>query len=375
MANPDITVYTDLTINNKTPQDIVTSAVATLQSRFPEWTPSLTNLEMALMEALAVEVSEAIYIINTIPSNIVEMLLTLFGTSRGQGTAPSVSVQFTMSDTAGYIIPAGTEVSIPIGLPDNLSFFTNTPLTITAGTMTGTVTATAVTPTISANGVASGTACQLLIGLPNVTSVATASVISGGVDPELTSSWLNRGIQLLQRLSSTLVTPAHFTSYALTQPYVNRANAIDNFNISFGSGSPGDHPGHISVLVYGFGDVVSSPNKATLLAAMQASSMSNLGIHLADPTITTINVTCTVKGNTSYTSAQTLADVTAALQAYLNPNSWQWSGVVRYNDLVKIISNVPSVAYLVSLTTPSTDVTIGLNTVLVNAGTLSITVS
>lgn len=375
MANPDITPYTDLSIYNKTPQDLVTSAVATLQARFPEWTPSLTNIEMALMEALAVEVSEAIYIMNTIPSNIVEMLLTLFGATRGQGTVPSVSIIFTMSDTAGYIIPAGTEVSIPIGLPDNLSFFINTALTITAGTMTGTVTATAIIPTITANGVVSGTSCQLLIGLPNVTTVATASIISGGSDPETTDTWLTRGVQVLQRLSNTLVTPAHFASYALSQSYVSRANALDNFNVALGTGNPGDHPGHISIIVYGAGAVVSSGNKTALLTAMQSSAMSLLGIHLADPTITTVNVTCSVKAISSTTLAQAQSDVVAALTAFLNTATWSWSGTVRYNDLVKVISNVPTVAYLISLTTPNADIVVGANVVLVTAGTLTVTAS
>lgn len=373
--NPDITPYTNLTIYDKNPQDLVDASIILLQSRFPEWTPSETNLELALLEAVALEVSETIYTINRLPNVMLEVLLTLYGITRDQGAAPITTFLFTMSDNAGYVIPAGTEIAVPINSTDYLSFFTDVELIIVGGTTTGTVAATAVENVISANGIVSTTLAQLVNSITNVQSIAVASTVVGGIEPEITISWLSRGVQKLQRLSSTLVLPQHFTDAALEQVYVNRANTIDNFDISLGTGAPGDHPGHVSVVVYGFGANIAAGDKTALLTLLESESVSNLGVHITDPTIITVPVTVTVKKISSFLDADVTANVTAALTAYLNPNTWNWSGTVRVNELITLISNVVGVDYVVTLAAPAADVAIGVDTVLVNVGTITITVT
>ena len=133
MPNPDITQYTNLVIYDKDPQDIVDAALVVLQARLPEWTPSETNIELALLEAMALEVAETIYTINRLPEVMVETLLALYEIERDQGVAPSVTIEFTMADNAGYTIDEGTEVSISISASENLSFFTDSDLIIVPG--------------------------------------------------------------------------------------------------------------------------------------------------------------------------------------------------------------------------------------------------
>ena len=373
MANPDITQYTNLVIYDKDPQDIVDAALVTLQSRLPEWTPSETNIELAVLEAVALEVAETIYTINRLPEVMVEVLLTLYGITRDAGTSPDTTITFTMADDAGYTIPLGTEVSIPISETENLSFFTNTALVIAEGDTDGTVAATADESTISANGIASGTVCELVDAIESVETVVTASTIANGIAPESTELWLERGIQRLQRLTDTLVIPAHFTQAALEQSYVVRANAIDNYDPESGN-DPGDDAGHITVVVYGDGAVVSSPNKSTLLTLLENNSAGNLGIHLVDPTIETVDVTVTVKKIDSFNSTTVLNSVVDALEAYLNTENWSWSGTVRVNELISLISNVAGVDYVMTLTDPATDIEIGADSVLVTFGDISVTV-
>ena len=374
MANPDITQYTNLTLYDKDPQDIVDAALVTLQSRLPEWTPSETNLELALIEAMALEVAESIYAINRLPEVMVEVLLTLYGITRDSGSAPTVDVTFTMADDAGYVIPAGTEVSIPISDEENLSFFTDESLTIPEGETSGTVSTTATESTIAANGIDIGTECELVDAIEAVDTVVTDTEIAGGVAPETTEAWLTRGIQRLQRLTDTLVIPDHFTQLALEQTYVVRANAIDNYDPESGN-DPGDDAGHITVVVYGDGANVSAPNKTTLLTLLENNAAGNLGVHLIDPTIETVDVTATVKKLASYDSTVVLNSVVDALEAYLSPSTWAWSGTVRVNELITLISNVAGVDYLVSMSEPATDISVGADSVLVNAGTITITVT
>ena len=375
MPNPDITQYTNLVIYDKDPQDIVDAALVVLQARLPEWTPSETNIELALLEAMALEVAETIYTINRLPEVMVETLLALYEIERDQGVAPSVTIEFTMADNAGYTIDEGTEVSISISASENLSFFTDSDLVIAPGNTTGTKTATAIENTISANGVAIGTSCELVDAIEAVESIETTTVIAGGEAPEDDTTFLTRGIQRLQRLTDTLVIPEHFSQYALEKTYVTRAYAIDNYNSEAGSGVPGDHDGHITVVVYGDGANVSNGNKALLLAELDDNASGNLGVHLLNPTINTVNVAIAVKKVDAYTTGAIQTAVQTALTAYLNTATWDWSGTVRRNELITLVSNITGVDYVVSLTTPASDVTYATEGNLVTAGTLTVTVT
>ena len=375
MPNPDITQYTNLVIYDKDPQDIVDAALVVLQARLPEWTPSETNIEFALLEAMALEVAETIYTINRLPEVMVETLLALYEIERDQGVAPSVTIEFTMADNAGYTIDEGTEVSISISASENLSFFTDSDLVIAPGNTTGTKTATAIENTISANGVAIGTSCELVDAIEAVESIETTTVIAGGEAPEDDTTFLTRGIQRLQRLTDTLVIPEHFSQYALEKTYVTRAYAIDNYNSEAGSGVPGDHDGHITVVVYGDGANVSNGNKALLLAELDDNASGNLGVHLLNPTINTVNVAIAVKKVDAYTTGAIQTAVQTALTAYLNTATWDWSGTVRRNELITLVSNITGVDYVVSLTTPASDVTYATEGNLVTAGTLTVTVT
>ena len=375
MPNPDITQYTNLVIYDKDPQDIVDAALVVLQARLPEWTPSETNIELALLEAMALEVAVTIYTINRLPEVMVETLLALYEIERDQGVAPSVTIEFTMADNAGYTIDEGTEVSISISASENLSFFTDSDLVIAPGNTTGTKTATAIENTISANGVAIGTSCELVDAIEAVESIETTTVIAGGEAPEDDTTFLTRGIQRLQRLTDTLVIPEHFSQYALEKTYVTRAYAIDNYNSEAGSGVPGDHDGHITVVVYGDGANVSNGNKALLLAELDDNASGNLGVHLLNPTINTVNVSIAVKKVDAYTTGAIQTAVQTALTAYLNTSTWDWSGTVRRNELITLVSNITGVDYVVSLTTPASDVTYATEGNLVTAGTLTVTVT
>ena len=375
MPNPDITQYTNLVIYDKDPQDIVDAALVVLQARLPEWTPSETNIELALLEAMALEVAETIYTINRLPEVMVETLLALYEIERDQGVAPSVTIEFTMADNAGYTIDEGTEVSISISASENLSFFTDSDLVIAPGNTTGTKTATAIENTISANGGAIGTSCELVDAIEAVESIETTTVIAGGEAPEDDTTFLTRGIQRLQRLTDTLVIPEHFSQYALEKTYVTRAYAIDNYNSEAGSGVPGDHDGHITVVVYGDGANVSNGNKALLLAELDDNASGNLGVHLLNPTINTVNVAIAVKKVDAYTTGAIQTAVQTALTAYLNTATWDWSGTVRRNELITLVSNITGVDYVVSLTTPASDVTYATEGNLVTAGTLTVTVT
>jgi uncharacterized phage protein gp47/JayE len=374
MPSPDATPYIDLTIYDKDEQDLYEDAEANLQAAIPTWVPREGNVEVLLLSALAGAAAETVFAINRLPSGILEALLKLFGVTRSSGNAPVADLEFTMVNTIGYTIPSGTEVRLNLsGGLEPVVFATDAELVIAPGNLTGTVSATGDRFTDEANTTVSGTTMELLDSLIYVESVSLDSITTGGAGPEDDETYFTRGTTRFSRLSDTLVLPRHFAAYALEWPGVYRASTLDNWDGS--GGAPGDDPGHVTVAVYGNAATISAPEKTALQTAMQTLSLVNLVVHVIDPTVTVINVTSTVKALPGYTSGEVQANVVAALQAYLDPATWGWGTTVRYNELIATISAAEGVDYVASLTVPASDTALSGHATLVDAGTLTITVS
>jgi hypothetical protein len=169
------------------------------------------------------------------------------------------------------------------------------------------------------------------------------------------------------------VLPRHFEAYALEKTYVERAKALDNWDGS--GGAPGDDPGHVTVAVYGNNVTVSGGNKTTLEAEMETLSLANLDVHVIDPTITTINVTATVRALPGYTQQEVEDNVVAALEAYLNPMTWNWDTDVWWTKLITVITNATGVDFNETLSTPAGNTALSGHATLVDSGTLTITVN
>lgn len=231
MTTPDLSGYVDLTIYDLSPQDIFQAALDDLQLRLPDYVAYEGNLDVLLLEELALEVAEASYALNRVPGALAEALFQLYGVYRYYGDAPRATVQFSMADALGHVVPAGTTLQLSIGDAfDPVTFITDGPIATAPGeTLTQPIGVTATTATSDANGRAIGTVLTLVDALFFVDGVTLASPIIGGVDPEDTTTWLNRASAVLARLNMTLVLPTHFTSFALENPKVARATTIDNW--------------------------------------------------------------------------------------------------------------------------------------------------
>lgn len=373
VQSPDVSQYVDLTVYDKDPQDIFASAVAALQVVLPEWVPRESNIEVLLLEALALEVAESVFAINRLPGAVVEVLLKLYGVERSIGQPPVVTLRFTMVGTTGYTIPAGTQARVVLpGAADPVIFSTDTELVIAPGSSFGVVAATGDRHTSEANGIAATTTLELLDAMLYVEHVKTETVVSGGVDPDTDQDYFTRATDRFSRLSDALVLPRHFEIAALENPYVKRAKALDNWDGS--GGAPGDDPGHITVAVYGDGANLSAGQKTDLLNTLEASALANLAVHLIDPTINSQNVTATVQALAGYDIAEVEAAIEQAIELYLDPLTWGWGTTLRLFELTTVINNVPGVDYIVSMTTPNANVSLSGHAPLVDAGTLSITV-
>jgi uncharacterized phage protein gp47/JayE len=332
-----------------------------------------------LLEALAQEVAELIFAANRIPDAVVETMLKLYGIERDPGAPPTVTLQFFMSATTGYTIPAGTTVRLDLeGGLEPIVFTTDIELTIPIGVSTGTVPATGDRFTDEANGVVIGSPVELLDSIVSVDQVQTYDLVTGGAGPEEDADYFERGVQRFARLTDTLVLPSHFVSAALEETYVERAFVLDNYNPANdpdNNGPIGSDSGHVTIAVYGDNATVSAPNKTALEAKMEASALANLDVHIVDPTITTVPINVTVQRVAGYDSATVQENITAALDAYLDPMTWAWGGTVRLYELVEVINSAEGVDYIVSFTSPTTDTALAGVAPLADLGAVAITVN
>lgn len=375
MPSPDATPYVDLTLFDKDAQDVFEAALVNLQSYLPEWQPREGHTEVMLMESLGLEVEEAVFAINRTPGAIMEVLLRLYGVNRDGGTPPTTSLTFTTSDDVGHTIPAGTRASLTVtGLDDPLVFATDAAAVIPAGSLSVTVSATGDQNTTAANGTVSGTALDLLDSVVFVERVELGAAIVGGAEAEDDTAWFDRGAQRFSRLVETLVQPQHFVAAALEQTNVTRAYAVDNYDPAVGP-NPGDNAGHVTVAVYGAGGVLSAADKDSLATLMDSQAQANLAVHVIDPTITLVDVTATLVALPGYSATQVHDAAVAALDAYLSPAQWPWTGSVYRFELVALLDSVEGVDRVSDLSIPAADQTLTGVAPLVDLGTATITVT
>lgn len=375
MPSPDVSPYLDLALDDRDAGSLLDEALDLAGTLLPDWSPREGQTESLLLELLALQASEVIFALNRIPASVVEVLIKVFGVQRDDGAAATTTLQFTVNDLLGHVIPAGTRVSLDLGeAVAPVLFATDVALAIPAGQTTGQVSATANQAGSGPNGAAAGVPVALVDAVAAVNAVATAAPVGGGRDLEPDATYFARALLAFTRLTSTLLRAADFEAYALAQPYVFRAKAIDLYNPTSGN-APGADVGHITVAVIGATGVpVSGANKAALAAAMLVGCSAGLTVHIIDATITAVAVTATVRRFAAYTAAAVTAAVTADLQAYLSPDTWEWSGTVRYNELIALLDRSAGVDFVVSITVPAGDVQLLGYATLVTAGAIALTV-
>lgn len=362
--------YTDLSIFDKDSQDIFDAAVQSLRLRLPGWTPREDSTEVLLIEAMALEVAEAAYAINRLPSAIMMSMLQLFGMKRHEGSLPTTTITLSVNAT-GNTIPAGARFTLNTPQYDEPVVFTTTETAYFTETTIADVTAQGNVLTNDLYSVPVGTPVYSLETLSSLDSASIGTSIVGGSAPETDAEWMDRGVRYFQRLVSTLVTPDHFRLAALDHEAVERVKVLDMYNPT--SGTVGSSPGHVTVSLYGSTRALTPAEKAEVLADLRARALASLQVHVIDPSVVQINVSARIAYKTGYTPSDVDNSVETMLVEYLNDPSWDSEAKVRRNELITAISNVAGVDYVDSLLTPSADVDLTTTASLTSPGTITIT--
>lgn len=387
-VSPDITDYINLTLYDVDPTTLVDRMILNSQLLLPGWNPELGVDEVTIAQGLALEVAELVFAVNRLPPAIMQALLQLFGITRGAGTPATATVTFQTQAPAATSIPQGTQLQLVLGSKSYI-FETTADIPVAAGTASVTGSVQCTTNAAAVNGSAAGTNLTVLGFVSPVSSAALATSPVGGTDPETMSAWLNRGGQTLQSISSALSLPAQFTDAALadTADGVFRAWTTSNWDPTLSGGAGATAQGSVTVSAMGQGGtMLTGPQQASLLAKLQAGALAGLAVHVVNPNVTVVPVTCTVWQEPGYTVSQVQANVAAQLAASvasggagLSTDLWPFTqpngalnSLVHLNNLISVITDTPGVAFVVAMTAPSADVNLPGIAPLATLGTVTV---
>ncbi len=353
-----------ITVPIKTdPDDLKLDAFQRLSDLVPGWQPAESNFETIHIAALAEMVAEARDVASDVPAAI----FRYFGRTLAQlppidAVAATATSTWTVKDTAGYTIPAGTLVGVRDSAGNLLVFATTLDRVVPNGrTTVGAVALEAQEP--GAAGTALGIAgapVELIDALDYVTAITLVAPTSGGIDAEDDDTYLNRLTTELQLQAPRPILPRDFAALSQNIPGVGRALALDGYI----PGTPpqtGQQRAVTVALVDIAGQPVSQAIRTAVQSYLQARREVNFLVSTMDPTYTLVAVTFTAIAGKGWDPTDVHDRAIAALQAFLSPATWgtvaagearQWINVplVRYLEVATVLNNVAGLDYVTALT-------------------------
>jgi len=210
--------------------------------------------------------------------------------------------------------------------------------------------------------VGAGAGIDVLSVIPNILTVAVSTAFSGGASEEGDPEYIARSRNRLARVTNSLVVPDHFSAFVLEDGRARNALCIPAWD-GVAVGTIGADAGEVTVVTYGRGAALSAEVKTDLEAAMAAITYVGATVHVIDATAVSVPVTMTVKAAPGYTVSEAQAAAEAAIDAFLDPESWSIGGDVIVGALEAAIVDTAAVDYIVSTTLPSADVTLAADEV------------
>lgn len=215
------------------PVTLANDVFAYIQANQPGWTPADGNLDVWIIKAMAAKAAESRTLASNVPDDIFGTLgSSLFAIPPIDSVAATGDTTWTLSNTAGHTIPAGTFVGVRNSNGDLVTFVTLNDVIVAPGasvTAAGEVVIRATDAGTVGNGFSG--AVELVDTFDWVTSIALVGSTGGGIDPETNDTYLSRLSRKLQSLSTVPILPPDFANAALdASPSVFRAVGIDLYN-------------------------------------------------------------------------------------------------------------------------------------------------
>jgi hypothetical protein len=353
------------------PDDLSAQSYAYVQSQVDGWEPNEGNLERIVIDGQNRISSDTRNILARVPTSIYRYFGQIVGLLPLDAISASSTTTWTMIDTQGYTIPAGTLVGIRTAGDDLVNFQTMYDVVVPSGSMStnpGEVVISAVDAGLGGSdlGVAGGPV-ELQDPLAFVDTIVLVSPTTGGQDAEDDPSYLQRLGYHLSLMGHALVVPRDYEAAAKTQPGIARALALDGYDPDLDSFGEERTVG--IAMIDAAGQDVSSPVAGPAIAYMQQYREINFVIKQVHPTYTPVDITYDV--NILPNAGITDVDINAALSTYLSPQNWglpadqaagtegltvppanDWinQSTVYYFEIAQTISDIQGVDRLNSLT-------------------------
>lgn len=258
----------------------------------------------------------------------------------------------------------------------------------TSGTVTpaSTIPATGLVPaqtsTIdsSYNGLAAGTALNLLSVIPAVSTATIGTTLSGGASAETDDEYFTRATATMSRLSTALVTASQVEGFVLDVnrfPDVYRAKVSDTTSAGRVTGisgsmlvvvAPVDFTSTNVLTGLGDGSITNTSSSYGVLDevrdAVAVRLHSGLSTTVTHPALLTVTVTATIKAPDGSSAYDAEVATEAALADYLSANTWPWDTTIRVNELIVLLRNTtvstgtlttPAATYVTSVNITPTD--------------------
>lgn len=217
MAYLDLPIETDADALKDDAVDYLTSSI-------PGWTAAAGNLETILIEAIAEMAAEQAEVASEVPSAIFRKFgEALVGLAPIDGVEAVGSTSWTLNDTLGHTIPAGTFITI-----SEIPFQTSQETTVAVGVSSASIPIVAVDPGEQGNDL-TGPA-ELVDTLAYVSDVEVTGVTAGGVDAETDDEYLDRLTDELTLMAPRPIVPQDFEILSRRIAGVDRALAVDLWN-------------------------------------------------------------------------------------------------------------------------------------------------
>lgn len=351
--------YIDVPIETN-PDTLTAAALAELMAAIPGWVPREGHLEVALIEVLGRMTAEAADVASRVPRSIFRFFGGLVALPAIGPTSATVASTWTMADTQGYTIPAGTVVAFRTAGDVLVPFRTAAAATVSPGSATTLAGSVLLTATVLGSASNDLTGAMVLVdSLAFVAAVSATTVSSGGVDGETDDEYLDRLSQELELLAPRPILANDFAVLARRVAGVHRALALDGYDPA--TATFGNERMVALAVVSQTGTALTTGTKQAVDDYLEARREVNFVINIIDPIYTAVAVAVTVKRLATFEAATLKAAVEAAVLAYLAPGSWgggdldppEWrasANIVRYLEMASLIDGVPGVDYIASLT-------------------------
>jgi len=376
------------------PSDLAQDVFDYINGQAPDWIPSEGNLDVWIIRAMAQMASETRDLATDVQDDIFRYFgATLVGVQPIDATAAQGNTTWTLDDSNGHTISAGTTVGIIDANNNVIPFQVASDVTVANGqsaTGAGQVIIRAILPGAQGNALGgAGTAIQLIDVIDWVQTVVLTGPTAGGNDAEDDVTYLNRLARYMQRLSLRPILPVDFAAMTLdVDPTIQRAVCIDLYNPA---DSTYNNQRMVTIAaVDAAGNDVPAAVKNEIQSYLNANREINFIVNTMAPNYTTVSVTTTIHVATGYDTTSVNSAVTGAINNYLSPATWgqdptileasvveSWIDIpkVYYNEVITLISNVAGVDRVISLQLNGGTVDISLTTPasLTRPGTVTVT--